>query len=191
MPSGASELRVLGGPIGFFGLLRSVLNVRAHIFRGLLSATSPLAAGLPNLVHAISRGTHSLVKTVLCCTNQIITGVFARLWSEQHPQRCAYADSDHECRDCFRPTIPAHMHPPSNLSSNQGEAISRLPPKNGYRVPAARPTGGTSDDFELDSPVDEISSAPMPFMMSLARLISSEVSQWTDKRIPPFAIRPS
>ena len=71
------------------------------------------------------------------------------------------------------------MHPPTQILVSQ-DRRRRFPApsfQSFYRVPAARPTGGTSDDFELDSPVDEMSSAPMPFMMSLARVISSEVSQ--------------
>src|ERR1700679_1108170 len=35
------------------------------------------------------------------------------------------------------------------------------------------------------SPVDAISVAPVPFRRSLAREICSEVSQWTESRVPP------
>lgn len=41
------------------------------------------------------------------------------------------------------------------------------------------------------SPVDDTSSAFVVFRTSLARLISSDVSQCTDRRIPPFCSRPS
>jgi hypothetical protein len=51
---------------------------------------------VPNLIHAIPRGAHSLVQTILRRADQIIAGVFARLRSEQHTQRRAYANSDHE-----------------------------------------------------------------------------------------------
>lgn len=72
------------------------------------------------------------------------------------------------------------------------EAVARfLQVELFYTVPAARPTGGTSEELELDSPVEEMSSAPIPFIMFFARLISSEVSQCTERRIPPFAMRPS
>jgi hypothetical protein len=41
------------------------------------------------------------------------------------------------------------------------------------------------------SPLDEMSSAPLDFNKSLARLICADVSQWTDSRVPPFLTRPS
>src|SRR5256885_12689669 len=62
-------------------------------------------------------------------------------------------------------------------------------PTGDQSIPALRRRGSlTSAD---DSPVDEMSSAPARFMMSLARLTSSEVAQCTETRIPPFWIRPS
>ena len=42
-----------------------------------------------------------------------------------------------------------------------------------------------------DSVVDEISSAPVRFKISFARFTSSEVSQCTETKIPPFCNRPS
>ena len=41
------------------------------------------------------------------------------------------------------------------------------------------------------SPVEETSSPPVRSTTSLARLISSDVSQCTERRIPPFLRRPS
>ena len=41
------------------------------------------------------------------------------------------------------------------------------------------------------SPADAMSSAPVRFRMSFARVISSDVAQWTDSRTPPSFTRPS
>ena len=64
-----------------------------------------------------------------------------------------------------------------------------------FRVFAYRPALRTdiSCVFELtgDSLLVEISSAPVCFRTTFARSISSEVSQCTDVRIPPFCKRPS
>ena len=60
-----------------------------------------------------------------------------------------------------------------------------------YRPDAVRRASSFAELSDDASPVEEISSAPVIFMMSLARLISSEVSQWTDSKIPPSFTRPS
>src|SRR5262245_60779542 len=43
----------------------------------------------------------------------------------------------------------------------------------------------------LVSPVDEMSSAPVCSRIRLARDDQSELSEWTDSRMPPFFTRPS
>lgn len=41
------------------------------------------------------------------------------------------------------------------------------------------------------SPVEAMSSPPVPFRICLERVTSSEVEQWTERRMPPFWMMPS
>src|SRR5580658_4640154 len=77
-------------------------------------------------------------------------------------------------------------------SVGKEEAGFRLPPTGLARRPR-RSCGvsigllGVSRGFSRRG----TSSAPVDFRISFERLMSSDVSQWTDSKIPPFNRRPS
>src|SRR5215469_5441280 len=65
--------------------------------------------------------------------------------------------------------------------------------RSGYLVRRSASTGRVSTPWVLPafSPDEETSSAPVRFIISFARSISSDVLQWIDIRTPPFLTRPS
>jgi hypothetical protein len=81
----------------------------------------------------------------------------------------------------------AEFMPPSDGIYLSGQEVRLARAEVSYRLIASR--AGVAPT--ASSPADAMSSAPVRFSTSFARVISSAVSQCTDSRTPPSLTRPS